>query len=183
MTDQTRAVRGVRRPRLRRAGAITLELIIMLPVWLIMLGAIVQFGLLIGNRQQVALASRVGAEEASRTSLPSGGGVPLNVVHVVEQQLQGSGIDQCKITLEHNVVPPTPPAPAAPVVLSSGDCGCPTTPPATPLPPQGEYVRVTVYVPATQLAPNVLKIFGLDLSEWLVPNSTTFRHELTPGVL
>mgnify|MGYP000873921391 CR=1 FL=1 len=118
MTDQTRAVRGVRRPRLRRAGAITLELIIMLPVWLIMLGAIVQFGLLIGNRQQVALASRVGAEEASRTNLPSGGGVPLNVVHVVEQQLQSSGIDQCKITLEHNVVPP---APAVPVVLSSGD--------------------------------------------------------------
>ncbi len=54
MTDQTRAVRGVRRPALD-VPAITLELIIMLPVRFIMLGAIVQFGLLIGNRQQVAL--------------------------------------------------------------------------------------------------------------------------------
>ncbi len=157
---------------------VTLELIIMLPVWLIMLGAIVQFGLLIGNRQQVALVL-AWAEEASRTSLPSGGGVPSTWFTSWSSSSRVPESTSARSRWNTTWCP----QPAVPVVLSSGDCGCPTTPPATPLPPQGEYVRVTVYVPATQLAPNVLKIFGLDLSEWLVPNSTTFRHELTPGVL
>ncbi len=155
-----------------RRGSVTLELIVMLPVWLIVMGAIVQFGLLIGNRQQVALASRVGAEEASRTTgLAAAGGVPGNVVAVVEQQLQSSGIQQCKITLEHNL--------AGPATLSTGTCDCPTLGTSGTWPPSsGEYVRVTVYVPATELAPNVLKFFGFDISERFIRNATTFRHEL-----
>lgn len=147
----------------------------MLPVWLIVMGAIVQFGLLIGNRQQVALASRVGAEEASRTpGLASTGGVPSNVVAVVAQQLQSSGIQQCKITLEHNLGISTEFA-----TLSTGTCNCPTLGVSGDWPPEsGDYVRVTVYVPATKLAPNVLKFFGFDISERFIRNATTFRHEL-----
>lgn len=167
--SQRRIVR--RAARLRR-GSVTLELIVMLPVWLIVMGAIVQFGLLIGNRQQVALAARVGAEEASRTpGLAAAGGVPGNVVEVVEQQLQSSGIEQCKITLEHNL--------AGTATLSTGTCECPTLGVSGDWPPEsGDYVRVTVYVPATQLAPNVLKFFGLDISDRFIRNATTFRHEL-----
>lgn len=155
-----------------RRGSVTLELIVMLPVWIIVMGAIVQFGLLIGNRQQVALAARVGAEEASRTpGLPAAGGVPGNVVAVVQQQLQSSGIEQCKITLEHNL--------AGIATLSTGTCDCPTLGTSATWPPSsGAYVRVTVYVPATELAPNVLKFFGFDISERFIRNATTFRHEL-----
>jgi Flp pilus assembly protein TadG len=173
LTAHTRNQRGSRRCR----GAITLELLIMLPVWLIVMLAIVQFGLLIGNRQQVALASRVGAEEASRTiglaGTTNGDPVPANVINVVEQQLLSSGINRCKITLEHNLRP-APPAP--PTILTSGSCTCPTV--DNPLPPNREYVRVTVYVPATELTPNVLSIFGFDISTRFVRNATTFRHEL-----
>ena len=164
-----------------RYGAVTLELLIMLPVWLIVMLAIIQFGLLVGNRQQVALASRVGAEEASRTigleGTASGDPVPGNVMYVIEQQLLSSGIDQCKVTLEHNLQPVGPPAPPPPpVVLTTGACDCPTF--DTDLPPERNYVRVTVYVPATQLAPNVLSIFGFDISTRFIRNATTFRHEL-----
>ncbi len=150
-----------------------LELIVMLPIWLIVMGAIILFGLLIGNRQQVALAARVGAEEASRTAgldlTSDSQPVPENVVRVVEQQLLSSGIEQCLITLEHNLA-------EGPVLMGSGTCDCPTV--DTALPQYREYVRVTVYVPATELTPNVLRFFGFDISERIIRNATTFRHEL-----
>ncbi len=182
--DEETDVTGKRRPdrthfrvAVDRRGSITLELIIMLPVWLIVMGAVVQFGLLIGNRQQVALAARVGAEEASKTvglNLTSNGGpVPANVVTKVQQQLQSSGIAQCKVTLEHNL------AGSPPITLTTGTCDCPTLGASATWPPaSGKYVRVTVYVPATELTPNVLKFFGFDLSERYIRNATTFRHEL-----
>ena len=149
----------------------------MLPVWLIVMGGVVQFGLLLGNRQQVALAARVGAEEASRTAgldlTSDGDPVPAQVVQVVQQQLASSGIESCCITLEHNL------AGEPPITLSSGDCGCPTFgESATWPPPSGAYVRVTVFVPSTELAPNVLKFFGWDISQRVIRNATTFRHEL-----
>ncbi|MDY0168272.1 MAG: pilus assembly protein [Thermoguttaceae bacterium] len=158
-----------------RSGSVTLELIIMLPVWLIAVGAIIQFGLLIGNRQQVALAARVGAEEASRTpglDLTSGGGlIPENVVAVVRKQLSNSGIQECKITLEHNL------AVGEPVVLSYElDSQWPATPDPQ-LSMDEDYVRVTVYVRSTELAPNMLGSFSFDASRWIISNSTTFRHE------
>lgn len=162
-----------------RDGSVTLELIIMLPLWLIVMGAIIQFGLLIGNRQQVALAARVGAEEASRTvglELTSDGDpVPANVVQVVQQQLLSSGVEHCKITLEHNLGSPTT------VLLTSGYCDCPPLGDSDTWPPEyGDYVRVTVYIASTELTPNVLKFFGFDISERFIRNATTFRHELNP---
>jgi hypothetical protein len=174
VTSRTRRIRTGHRPA--RRGAVTLELIIMLPVWLIAMGAIVQFGLLIGLRQQVALASRVGAEEASRTaslSLTDNDPVPDNVVDVVEQQLLSSGIKQCAIMLEHNLDD-------AAITLRSGTPDCPTIGTSDDWPPPGNYyyVRVTVCVPATELTPNLLKFFGFDISQHVIRNATTFRHEL-----
>ena len=46
------------------------------------------------------------------------------------------------------------------------------------LPVTGDYVRVTVYVPVTELTPNLLMACGLDMSDRFVSNTTTFRHEL-----
>lgn len=181
VTDQRRPDRTHFRLPADRRGSITLELIIMLPVWLIVMGAVVQFGLLIGNRQQMALAARVGAEEASKTvglNLTDDGElVPANVVTKVEQQLQSSGIEQCKVTLEHNLVGSPPPT--TPITLTTGECNCPTLGVSTTWPPaSGRYVRVTVYVPATELTPNILKFFGFDISELYIRNAATFRHEL-----
>jgi hypothetical protein len=94
------------------------------------------------------------------------------------------------VILEHNAASLGPP-PALPVALVSGPCNfnvappvcappgcdCPAPPPAG-LPVAGTYVRVTVYVRLTELAPNLLKPFGMDLSERFLGNSTTFRYEL-----
>lgn len=155
----------------RRRGAVTLELILVLPIWLMGLLAIIEFGALQGNQQQVALASRVGAEEAAQTPNLAmyTGVVPTNITSAITNQLTSSGISWCKVIVEHNVGGPT--------TLTSGTCDC--DPPTTTLPPTGRYVRVTVCVPITQLVPNLLGSFGLDLSDCFVQHSTTYRYELT----
>ncbi len=144
----------------------------MLPVWLIALLAIIEYGQILSNLQQVSLASRVGAEEASQTLvLPTspGGPVPANVLAAIDQQLASSGISRCRVILEHNV--------GGPVTLVSGTCdGC--VPPATPLPVDREYVRVTVCVPLTELTPNLLALFGFDIADCTAQQSATFRYEL-----
>ena len=155
----------------RRGGAVTLELILVLPVWLIGLLAVIEFGALQGNQQQVALASRVGAEEAAQTPNLNlfSASVPANVTAAITHQLASSGISWCGLILEHNVGGAT--------TLTSGSCDC--TPPATALPAYGRYVRVSVCVPLTDLVPNLLGSFGLDLSHCKVQQSTTYRYELS----
>ena len=174
----------------RRSGVVTLELILTLPIWLIALFAVIEFGLIVANRQHVALASRVGAAEASETgSLPTTDGdpVPQNVMKAIQQQLSSSGITQCKVLLQHDVVAMG----TTPIDLESGVCdfsGGPVTctpagcacdaPDESDLPTTDNYVRVSVYVPVTQLAPNLLASFGIDLSSRYIRQTTTFRYEL-----
>ncbi len=167
----------------RRTGVVTLELILALPAWLILLAAVVEFGLILVNQQQVALASRVGAEEASQTpGLPTvtGGQVPANVLSAIDQQLASTGIGRCKVILEHNVAGDGPLPTPVPVTLSSPQpAGCNCGPPSADLLPDHRlYVRVTVYVPLTELSPNLLKIFGFDISGMFLQQATTFRYEL-----
>jgi len=165
--------RGPRSSVARRCtGAVTLELILALPIWLIALLAIIEFGQILSGLQQVALASRVGAEEASQTSaLATFGTVPPNVLTAINQQLASSGMSQCRVIVEHNVGGST--------ILSTGTCdNC--LPPVNPeFPPSREYVRVTVCVPMTELSPNLLGLFGFDISDCLAQQSTTFRYEMT----
>lgn len=169
-----------RRPgnRQGRQGAIVLELLLCLPVWLIGLLAIVEFGELVIRLQQVALASRVGTEVASQlpTLSPSDGDpVPLDVLDAISNQMQTAKMAECKVYLQHNVGVGAGP----PVTLVSGTCTVPEPPLPSPLPP-GRFVRVTVCAEATQLAPNLLKteLFGgLDISTWRVRETTTMHHE------
>ena len=165
---------GPRPPSRVRAGAVTLELILTLPIWLIALLTIIEFGQILANLQQLSLASRVGAEEASQTyPLPTAGSVPSNVLTAIDQQLFSAGIaPRCKVILEHNLAP-------GPTTLVSGDCDC--SPPDTPLPVHREYVRVTVCAELTALTPNLLGIFGFDVEDCMVQQSTTFRHEIPTG--
>ena len=162
-----------------RHGAVTLELILTLPIWLIFLLAVIEFGQILANQQQVALASRVGVEEASQTAdlpLRDGRPVPDNVIDAIDQQLASSGISACRVILEHNVVPTAPSGITTPVTASSGTCR--HDPPAAELPPARQYVRVTVAVPLTELTPDLLGVFGLDISEKTLQHTTTFRYEL-----
>ncbi len=149
----------------------TLELILTVPIWLILLWAVVEWGQILSNDQQVALAARVGAEEASQTpDLDIAASVPANVLTAITQQLDSSNISWCKVILEHNLNGPLE-------ELSEGPCDC--DPPSTDLlPTNREYVRVTVCVPLTELACNLLGVFGFDISDCIVQHSTTFRYEL-----
>jgi len=160
------------RMRSPRRGSAILELVLALPVLLIIVLATVEFSLYFVNAQQLALACRVGALEAAQTpSLGSLSAIPSDVITAIEHQLGSSGIDACRVRLEHNVGGTTelfhPPA-------AGCDCG-----PATTLasPPPGEYVRLTVCAPQSELMPNCLKLFGLDVSD---PTRVVERTQVFP---
>jgi hypothetical protein len=158
-----------------RRGAVTLEFIVALPVLLIVLLAVVEFGMFFSSLQQVDLACRVGAEAASQsTFLPYGSPtVPPDVADPINQQLGSSGITPCKIILEHNVTSPQ-------TLTTLYGAGCACDPPTALLPAlAARSVRVTVCVPMSSLAPNCLALFGFDLTGRCAKCSTTFRYELS----
>jgi len=152
---------------------VTLELIIALPVWLIVLAATIEFGLFVADVQQLEMASRIGALAASETNpLPNAGGIPIEITNAIDHQLQTAGLQSCHVFLEHNVNGP------AVTVESGGACTCsPPDPASLPFPTEGRYVRVTVCVKMTEMTPNLLKVFGLDISNRVVRHASTFRHE------
>lgn len=151
--------------RVRRRGALlSVELVLVLPILVMMTIAVVQFGLLFANLQQVALAARVGAAAAAEspnlTGTMDGDPVPLDVREAVTQQLSSSGIDWCRIRLEHDVDGPTE------VLVSEQNGGCMCGPQMTlPDAPYDDeaYVRLTVCVPLTELTPNALTYFGFSI--------------------
>ncbi len=158
-----------------------LEMILALPIVIMMSLALIQFGLLFMNMELLALASRVGAEQASQTvGLPmtDGDPVPAEVLEAVEQHLLSSDMYHCHARLEHNVG-------GTPVVLTSPadpDCDCePTIDPPDPLPP-GEFVRLTVCAPLKEMMPNCLAIFGFSISDPsnTAESTTIFRYEIGP---
>jgi hypothetical protein len=172
---------GDRVPQERKArrGAVVFELILALPILVLLILAVVQFGVFHARMQQVALACRVGAEEASQTSglsTTDGDPVPGNVLTAIDHQLNSSGIDRCRVRLEHNVG-------GSIVALGSpttGACDCgPTSLTAAPF-PQAAYVRVTVCVPMGELMPNCLRIVGYNVADpsRVAESTAVFRYEL-----
>ena len=171
-----------RRGRRLRRGGLTVEMILVVVVLAIVTVAIVQFGVFYANAQQVALAARVGALEASQTaslSTTNGAPVPLSVISAIEHQLESSRIKWCHIRLEHNVGSLTelesdqgPPA----------DCDClpKDNLPSAPFVPT-EYVRVTICVPLNQVFPKQIAFFGgLQLfdANKTYEHTAVFRYEL-----
>ena len=75
-----------------RHGGVTLEFILALPVFLIAMFAVFQFALFFAGSQQVALASRVGAEAASQTELPNSANSGMLPVSPGNQVPDQSGI-------------------------------------------------------------------------------------------
>ncbi len=174
-----------------RRGGITLEFLLAFPVLLIGLLAVIQFGVFFANTQQIALASRVGAEYASQVHLPNRqqygvpptarhNRVPEDIVHATLQQLRTAGMEPCCIILEHNTNTFRYPhgsghyiTPRQVLVTEFGGCYCII--PKDPLPPNS--VRLTICVNMPQVMPNCLGTFGFDVRGSTVQHSSVFRFE------
>jgi hypothetical protein len=171
---------GGRTPRRRwsrrRSGSFVAELLFVAPVLIVFLWAVIEFGIFASNVQKLSLASRVGAEAASEVAGLSGRGTfPPEVQAAIENQLHSSGITTYSARLEHNAGGPQ-------TVLLHGTWGAYCEPQDVldpPLPP-GEYVRLSVCVPMSELMPNLLAVFGFDVNQpSRVANQTTvMRYEL-----
>ena len=190
MTTVHRFRSAPRRGRRQRRGGLTVEMVLVVVVLAIVTVAIVQFGVFYANAQQVALAARVGALEASQTpnlSTTDGFPVPLEVISAIEHQLESSKIKWCHIRLEHNVNS------LSAVELESdqglpANCDClpkvklPSSPtsPSIPLFTPTEYVRVTICVPLNQVFPKQISFFGIQLfdSTKTYEHTAVFRYEL-----
>ena len=177
MRTSTRRTTGVAHPR---RAITTIEIILALPIFVLAVLAIVEFGLLFSHEQIVEMASRAGAQVASQlSSIPVAGDVPVEVEDAVARELEQIGVSDYAIRLEHNInFSGGSGATMAPVVLTtsanSGPADCPD-PPALTLSPNRRYVRVTVCVYSTSLSPNLLSSYGLDMSQ-RVSDQTTARR-------
>ena len=167
------------RQRTRRTGAIiSLELLIALPILVAVSIGATQAGLLLKNKQQLTLACRVGAEEASQTvaltETSANDPVPDNILEAIDNQLASSNIAFCRVFLEHNVG-------GSQVVLSSDgpdSCDC-QPPPRLSDPPPRQYVRLTLCVKLEQLMPSSLTLFGASpAGEKIARCSSVYRYEL-----
>ena len=164
-----------------RRALTTIEIILALPIFLLAVLAIVEFGLLFSNEQTVEMACRAGSQVASkRPTLPVVGGVPAEVNDAVARELAQIGVSDFVVRLEHNInFAGGSGATMAPVVLTtvtgSGPAASPN-PPVISLSPNRRYVQITVGVYSTSLTPNVLNSYGLDLSQRVSSQTTTFRY-------
>lgn len=161
----------------RRNGSSLLEIILGLPILLILLLAVVQFGLLQSNQQALHLASRQAALVAAELPLPQSGPVPTEVVDAVNVVLREHGVlgsNETILTLGGVRIDHSADAPVGSWLESGVN---PVDPPPTTYPPR-EFVQVTVSVEATRLAPNTLAFFGIDYSGRYASQTSLFRHEL-----
>lgn len=167
---------SVRRPR--RSAAVVLETILALPIFVVMLMGLVEFGVLVENLQYVQAASRAGAMVASRTAAATLNGValPADVLVAVNDELgrMQTGVVARQVRLETNVDN----AGAVGATISRTDGVSATPNPyvaiTAPAAPAGAYVRVTVFVDVPDVTPNVLAAFGLDFQNEVVQQTTTF---------
>ena len=146
-----------------RTGAVVLETIIGLPILVLALMAIIEFGLLSSRQAIVHAASRAGADAAAAyESLPAATPIPVEVTDAVDRVLAPMGIKADCIRLEHTVEG----VPASVLVSGSG-----ASAPSGPV-PSSDYVRLSVCIENTQLAPNLLSIFFLNLENTFSQHTT-----------
>jgi hypothetical protein len=154
----------------RRGGAVLVEFLLVMPILLVALAGVIEYGLILSNLQQVALASRVGAKVASEQPTP----LDITAIHAaVDQQLKSAGFSgACRVILQHNV----PGGGPSPQTTGACDCNMPLTP-GTPATTHGRFVRVTVCVELSELTPDLLDFFGFSVAGRLVEETTTYRWE------
>ena len=180
--DSANRVQQSRRDR--RSAVITVELLLSLPILLITLAAVVEFGLIYAVSQKVAYASRFAARLASeepRTYLDDLNTAvgPSRLRTSVNRFLSTAEITTgaCSIIFEHNACL------ANQSQTNTDGSGCNCGAPATALPagppPAGntEYVRVTVCVPLIGNVPDLVSSFGFSIAGFTIEHSTVFRYE------
>ena len=165
-----------------RRGSLTVEMVMVVTVLAIVTVGIAQFGVFFANADMVALAARVGAEEASQTvglATSDGPFVPPNVISAIEHQLLSSKIDWASIRLEHNVNPPTY-VPVELQVTQPGFVVAAKSNLAAPPFPGTNYVRLTLAVPLSDVFSKQLSFFRQQLytSNRTYEHTVVFRYEL-----
>jgi hypothetical protein len=158
-------------------GVITLEFLILLPILVILLLAVVEFGLIMAAAKHVEFASRLGAKlaaEALDLSLVNAPSTSDNLKDRVDQYLNTAGYtDSCQVILEHAV--PLVPNTTQPNPLVAN---CPCNPVIGPIGslPVGS-VRVTVCLEMTGNIPNCLESFGYDITGCVIRQSVVWVYE------
>ena len=142
-------------------------MILSLPILIIGVVGVLQFGVFFANAQVLNQACRVGALEASHQTLAAA--IPSAVTDAIDHQLAPAGITRCYVRMEHNVGGGT-------TVVTNGTCTCGPTTNLSPT-PAGDYVRITVCVEVTDLMPNALQYYGLDFSNQHASCTTVYRVE------
>jgi Flp pilus assembly protein TadG len=170
-----------------RSAAVVLEVLLSLPLLLIALLAIIEFGLLWSNMQAVEMAARSGSQVASRElNLPVSGNVPTDVRDAVAEELKRIGVVDYRIRIDHNVTY-SPSVSIGPVrkletTVGAGLSSVPDPAAAVNLTPNRTYVRVIVYVNTvgstnpTGLAPNLMQMFGVDFTNHVSQASEVRRY-------
>lgn len=164
--------------RRRRSAAVVLETILALPVFVIMLMGIVEFGVLVENLQHVEAASRAGVLVASRTAAATLNlaALPADVLVAVNDELDQmrAGVVARQVRLETNVN--NAGNVGATIFRTGGQTPVfnPDVAVTAPAAPAAAYVRVTVFVDVPDVTPNVLAAFGLDFKNEVVQQTTTF---------
>lgn len=169
--------------RTPRSGVVVLELILTMPIFMIIMLAIIQISLIYVVSEQTAFASQYAAKIASETASGS-----LNTINTPGQILKesvdevlntgGVPLGSCRVILEHNVGAST--TINNPVVAVAG-CDC--DPPVTSLPVVAgavntQSVRTTVCVRLNGNIPDFLSSFGFSIQDYVVEQSTTYLYEL-----
>lgn len=168
----------------KRRAASLLEIIIGLPIVLILLLAVFQFGLLQSNQQTLKMASRAGALEAANIEIDGTEVVPHpEIINAIDEVLFRGGILSSgetitsvgDVQLKYSVYDSANAVNIADVIPNGSTCN----PPATTY-PNYYYVQVTICIPAQRLTPNVMACFGVDYTGRNAIMTSLYRHERSP---
>jgi Flp pilus assembly protein TadG len=155
-----------------------LETILALPIFVIMLMGLVEFGVLVENLQHVEAASRAGVVVASRTAdaTLNLAALPADVLAAVNNELDQmhSGAVARQVRLETNVTAVGGVGATFSRTGGKDNAPDPYIAVTAPAAPATAYVRVTVFVDVPDVTPNVLAAFGIDFSSEVVQQTTTF---------
>jgi uncharacterized membrane protein len=157
----------------RRRGVYIWELVVVVPLILMLLLGVIEYGFVYINQRHLAMAARTGAKVAAEQAI-----FDINAIKdEVDRHLLSAGFasGSTEVVLQHNV--------GSPMTIVVSSLGAPVGPyptgPALPdatLLPEG-CVRVSVVVPFTLLTPDLLAAFGLSLSTQKAQQTTTLAYE------
>jgi hypothetical protein len=143
--------------RRRREGAIALEMLLVLPVFLVLLLGFVELSTIVMVEERLAAASAQGARVASQ------GGATSDVTTAIENYFgPGKITDNYTLNITQNVTDPPSliVSQVNPITISSGSP-----------------IRVIVKIEASKVVPDLLRIIGFGLSGQILVGQTVMRKE------